>query len=263
MSFIKSILSFFAKNDEQPQENLTILNTNNANNSVESSIQYIQEGNVLYHTDGTDIEDKEIPYLIQTGLAQRLKEIETSPNPMWHRTPEENKLNCNFFSKNYEYLRQQGSKIVDLSIKANSTITDIDVTISDCKKAIKTFYDLKNECYQTKEGMLYFKDMWEHCHNSQNPCFCFIEKTEKRLQDLTENYAERKRYYERRQYAMKHLKNDVITLISNNENILQKDVYSHFDVDLKDSIARLLNNMDRKGEIKRVKHGSTYQLSIK
>ncbi|MCI9354088.1 MAG: hypothetical protein HFE58_04685 [Firmicutes bacterium] len=263
MSFIKSILSFFTKNNEQPQENSTTLNTNNANNSVESSIQYIQEGNVLYHTDGTDIEDKEIPYLIEIGLLNAIEREKVSPNPKFHRTEEEKKLSFKFFQEKFDYLRQQEHNLIDLNQKANETITDIDVTISDCKKAIKTFYDLKNECYQTKEGMLYFKDMWEHCHNSQNPCFCFIEKTEKRLQDLTENYAERKKYYEKRQYVKNNLKNDVITLISNNENILQKDVYSHFDADLKDSIARLLNNMDRKGEIKRVKHGSTYQLSIK
>ncbi len=262
MKFIKSLLSLFTNDKEQTQENENI-NPLNTNNTAESSIQYIQEGNVLYHTDGTDIEDKEIPYLIQTGLAQRLEEIRTSLNPKWHRTKEEKKLSTQFSWNNKEYLREKESEMLDFNVKAHETITDIDETISNCKKTIEVFYDLKKFCYQTEAGKIYFQDMWEYCFNSQNPCFCIIEYAEKRLQDLTENYDERKRYYEKRQYVKNNLKNDVITLISNNENILQKDVYTHFDVDLKDSIARLLNNMDRKGEIKRVKHGSTYQLSIK
>ncbi len=202
MTFIKSILSFFTKGNEQPQNQNTIYYDNKS----------------------------------------------TSDTSNWSK----------FYIDNLEYINPLKEKLLYFSMKANETITDIDTTISDCKETIKLFNDLKDYCYKTQEGIIYFEYMWE----PRNP-HSHIETAKKRLQDLTENYAERKRYYERRQYAMKHLKNDVITLISNNENILQKDVYSHFDVDLKDSIARLLNNMDRKGEIKRVKHGSTYQLSIK
>ena len=95
MKLIQSLLSLFTNNKDQTQENenITSLNTNN---TAESSIQYIQDGNVLYHTDGTDIEDSEVPYLIQTGLSQRLEEIKTSPNPKWHRTDEEKNLSINF-----------------------------------------------------------------------------------------------------------------------------------------------------------------------
>ncbi len=202
MTFIKSILSFFTKGNEQPQNQNTIYYDNKS----------------------------------------------TSDTSNWSK----------FYIDNLEYINPLKEKLLYFSMKANETITDIDTTISDCKETIKLFNDLKDYCYKTQEGIIYFEYMWE----PRNP-HSHIETAKKRLQDLTENYDERKRYYERRQYAMKHLKNDLITLISNNENILQKDVYSHFDVDLKDSIARLLNNMDRKGEIKRVKHGSTYQLSIK
>lgn len=251
MSFIKSILSFFTKNNEQPQENINPLNTSNVNSITKSTAMPQQ------HIIQIDILD------ILNNLEKGQKTASKPLKPMFHSTYEEERLSAKFLWDNQEYLHEKQGKMIDLNKKANETITDVDVTISYCKKAIKAFYDLKNECYQTKGGMIYFQDIWEHCHNSQNPCFCFIEKTEKRLQDLTENYAERKKYYERRQYAMKHLKNDLITLISNHENILQKDIYSHFDADLKDNVARMLYDMDKKGEIKRVKHGSTYQLSIK
>jgi len=202
LTFIKSILSFFTKGNEQPQNQNTIYYDNKS----------------------------------------------TSDTSNWSK----------FYIDNLEYINPLKEKLLYFSMKANETITDIDTTISDCKETIKLFNDLKDYCYKTQEGIIYFEYMWE----PRNP-HSHIETAKKRLQDLTENYDERKKYYEKRQYVKNNLKNDVITLISNNENILQKELYTHFDVDLKDSIARLLNNMDRKGEIKRVKHGSTYQLSIK
>lgn len=202
MTFIKSILSFFTKGNEQPQNQNTIYYDNKS----------------------------------------------TSDTSNWSK----------FYIDNLEYINPLKEKLLYFSMKANETITDIDTTISDCKETIKLFNDLKDYCYKTQEGIIYFEYMWE----PRNP-HSHIETAKKRLQDLTENYDERKRYYERRQYAMKHLKNDLITLISNHENILQKDIYSHFDADLKDNVARMLYDMDKKGEIKRVKHGSTYQLSIK
>ena len=223
MSFIKSIVSFFTKNNEQPQENINPLNISNVNN--------LEKG--------------------QT----------TTRKPTFHSTYEEETPYRPFLWDNREYLHEKEGKMIDLNKKANATITNIDETIFYCKKAIQAFYELKKECYQTESGMIYFQNIWENRNNVYYPCF--IEKTEKRLQDLTENYAERKKYYERHQYAINHLRNDLITLISNHENILQKEVYTHFDVDLKDNISRMLYDMDRKGEIKRVKHGSTYQLSIK
>lgn len=252
IEFLKNKL--FSSNDVTPVQE---------NEENQNSIQYIQENNVIYHADGTEIQKSEIPHLIQMGLESAIEAERTSPNPKYHRTLEEQKLSSQFSLKNFDCLREKEHKMLDFNIKARDTITDIDETISNCQKAIKAFYDLKKFCYKTDGGVIYFQNMWEYCHNSQNPCFCFIEETEKRLQDLTENYDERKRYYQRRQYAINHLKTDLITLISNQENILQKDVYSHFDADLKDNVSRMLYDMDKKGEIKRVKHGSTYQLSIK
>ena len=55
----------------------------------------------------------------------------------------------------------------------------------------------------------------------------------------------------------------MIAFLSEHENILQKNVYSYFDADFKDNIALLLYNMDKSGEITRIKHGNTYQLSLK
>lgn len=250
MKFIKSLLSLFSNHREQTQEseNITSLNTSNVNSITKSS---------------------EMPqqYIIQIDLLGILNNLEKGQKttseplkPMFHSTYEEERLCSRFLWDNREYLHEKQEKMIDLNKKANATITDIDETIFYCKKAIEAFYDLKKECYQTKGGMIYFQDIWENRNNVYYPCF--IEKTELRLKDLTENYDERKKYYKKRQYLERYLREDLLQFITNHQNILQKDVYSHFDADLKDNIARMLYDMAKKGEIRRVKQGNTYQLTI-
>ena len=55
-----------------------------------------------------------------------------------------------------------------------------------------------------------------------------------------------KKYYENRQYVKTDLKKELILLISEQENILQKDVYLKFDSSLKNSISRVLSDMEKK-----------------
>ena len=145
MTFIKSILSFFTKGNEQPQNQNTIYYDNKS----------------------------------------------TSDKSNWSK----------FYIDNLEYINPLKEKLLYFSMKANETITDIDTTISDCKETIKLFNDLKDYCYKTQEGIIYFEYMWE----PQNP-HSHIETAKKRLQDLTENYDERKKYYEKRQYVKKQFK---------------------------------------------------------
>lgn len=50
--------------------------------------------------------------------------------------------------------------------------------LGQCRIAITTYQDAKRFCYEKGErGQLYFDDMWEHCHNSRNFCFSYIQKT--------------------------------------------------------------------------------------
>ena len=72
-----------------------------------------------------------------------------------------------------------------------------------------------------------------------------------------------KKYYENRQYVKTDLKKELILLISEQENILQNVIYLKFDSSLKNSISRVLSDMEKSGELERTKHGNSYQLSIK
>lgn len=225
IEFLKNKL--FSSNEVTPIQESQDIRESQENGESQNSIQNIQDQNIIRSPNNSI--------------------IDVSPH-------------IKFYVDNSKYINPLKQKIIDFSMKANGKIVDIDTTISDCKKTLELLDELKKYCYKTQDGIAYFEDF---CGYNYTEHLSFIQITEKRLQDLTENYDERKRYYQRRQYAMNHLKTDLITLISNQENILQKDVYSHFDADLKDNVARMLYDMDKKGEIKRVKHGSTYQLSIK
>lgn len=102
---------------------------------------------------------------------------------------------------------------------------------------ISVFPDIQNGKIYTKQ-----LDM-----NSFNPIFKTYQLVEEQPQPLPGNYVSLE---------------DFQQFITNHQNILQKDVYSHFDKSLKDNISKMLYDMDKAGEIKRVKQGSTYQLSI-
>lgn len=54
-----------------------------------------------------------------------------------------------------------------------------------CRKTIAAYEKLKTVCGNAGPGgTLYFEDMWEHCSNSMNPDFRFIEPAEEILREL-------------------------------------------------------------------------------
>ncbi len=50
---------------------------------------------------------------------------------------------------------------------------------------VNDFYSLKTICEQAgPEYAEYFSKVWEHCHNSRNPDFSYIEKYENELNEM-------------------------------------------------------------------------------
>lgn len=197
-----------------------------------------------------------IKSLLNLFSSRNVQSQNTMHNPNHFIVDENN--GTKFYMDNREYINPLKQELLDFSMKANGKITDIDTTIANCKKTPELYEKLKNYCYKTQAGIVYFEELWK----PKNPN-SFVVITKKRLQDLTENYDERKKYYENRQYVKTDLKKELILLISEQENILQKDVYLKFDSSLKNSISRVLSDMEKSGELERTKHGNSYQLSIK
>lgn len=60
-------------------------------------------------------------------------------------------------------------------------------SIEQCHKAIDAFESFRNYCYKkSKDGQIYFNDMWEHYHNSKDPCFSYIQSTKDYLNCISQ-----------------------------------------------------------------------------
>lgn len=65
---------------------------------------------------------------------------------------------------------------------------EIEIKIQACQNALSIYDDFKEFCYNHgRGGALYFNEMYEHCHNSKNPDFRYIQSAEIRLETLTQH----------------------------------------------------------------------------
>lgn len=178
----------------------------------------------------------------------------TSPNPKFHRTEREAELKDAFLDTFEQTVSLAEEKLYTLSRSILRT-DDIDTQILKTKKVIAHYEQFMDFCYSKGEGgKLYFDDMWEHCHNSKKPNFRYIQSYRDKLEHLE---LDRMRIDE---YTI--IRNKLIEFISKNNGIKQRDIYKHFDPLYKNIIISELQNLDKSGTIKRIKHGNTYELFI-
>lgn len=127
---------------------------------------------------------------------------------------------------------------------------------------IESFYSLKSKCISLgPEYLSYFSQMWEHCHNSQNQDYSYIEKFENRLDYLQQNknvlLAEEALKYKEKD----NLNQRVIEILKAEKEILQTDIYKKFDPVVQEDISSILYFMAKNGQIHRVKQGRTYLIT--
>lgn len=124
---------------------------------------------------------------------------------------------------------------------------------------VESFYRLKAKCISLGENYeKYFSRMWEHCHNSQNPDFSYIEKFEKRLDFLQKEKFVLLAEEELKEKELVGLEQKIIDLLKSKKEMLQTDVYKHFDPVVQSEISSILYFMAKNGEIRRIKSGRTY-----
>lgn len=172
-------------------------------------------------------------------------------------------LSDDFYLNYYDEIEKYENKFNKSNFKIYE-INDIDLRIKQYEKTIKLLNDFKNYCLSKgKGGQKYFEDMWEHCHNSKNPNFKFIDKLYSELNDLKNNkefYIKQSREHEEINAFKKTVDNELINLISQNQGILQKDIYKYFEPHFKDSIQSSLYFMAKNKKITREKFKNTYKL---
>lgn len=158
---------------------------------------YIETEKGIHRVDGKAITNEEIPYLIKTTMEKAINREQQSKNPKFHRTFDEEELSFNFSEKYYEQIQKMEDTIYNsVSVIGNTgkrwskqaSKQDVIDKITLCDTAIKNFEKYKNFCYKKgKGGTIYFQDMWEYCHNTNNECFSYIDSilnTKAELEEL-------------------------------------------------------------------------------
>ncbi|BDH60089.1 hypothetical protein MTP04_02190 [Lysinibacillus sp. PLM2] len=208
------------------------------------------------------------------GDYQKALEYEiVSTNPKFNRTTKEEDLVFNFSYKHAETLGNLESAVY-VEVNKIQKVYDVNERMLQCKKALESYEKLKSFCLSKgKGGKIHFEDMWEHCHNSKNPDFRFIESVEIELDYLLNNKEEAEEKLkniklkvedrEKIKLFKENAKDELIQLIAENYGILQKNIYQQYDDIYKPTIKNTIKNLCDLGIVERVKEGNNYKLYLK
>lgn len=186
---------------------------------------------------------------ISAGIQQALEYERNSPNPKFHRTELEKELSSRFFSDNFHTVIEYEKRISNNSLRIKNAT--IDEQLEMARSEINAYNELKEYCYKTKGGAIYFQNMWEHCHNSKNPDFDFVDEIKDNYAFLTKNYD-----------TLVNLDSIIIQTIYSNPGLLQKNIYKLINVELKYIIQCKIRELEAENKIKRTKKSGSYLLEL-
>ncbi|WAW15749.1 TerB N-terminal domain-containing protein [Peptostreptococcus equinus] len=194
--------------------------------------------------DLQNIQLKQIEYKISNiYVGSKSKE-----NPKFSRTEKEDKLSHEFSLKYSSQISNQEDKIY----KASWKVADLDTRdkkINQYKKCLDLYENFKDFCYSKGDGgKIYFDDMWEHCHNSSDPCFSFGDRERDRMNELIK---------ERDIYLP-----GILDTINKNDGVIQKDIYTLLPDIPKSTIQKLIRELESEDKIIRIKKSGSYELRV-
>lgn len=164
----------------------------------------------------------------------------------------------------YDTIQREIKPLEDAIVKkalASKEAKKVDDKIKLLNDLIESYYSLKSKCVSLgTDYQVYFSKMWEHCHNSKNPDFSYIEQFEKELQELQQNRGELAAKEALHEIAAKNLNAKVTEILKNTPVILQTDIYKQFDPIVEKDIQSMLYFMAKDGIITRRKAGKTYEI---
>lgn len=196
---------------------------------------YVQVGNVVYRTDGQPISDREVPYLIETGLQEAIQRERNSP---FHRSLADHELIFRFTEKHGRQSDALTSQFESLDSAAYKS-KDLQEKIKLLSDALEKYKVAKAWHYKiSKGGMMYFQDMWERT--------CWEDHEEGFLEGLL---------WERDEVRP-------VILTAAEDGFLQKEIYSLFEPEEKSSVQRILRSMEAEGLISRIRKSGTYWVTL-
>lgn len=236
---------------EQRQSSNSQRNTKEPEVEVPSASDvYIEDNDYgIRHADNSQITDEELPYLIRLGYEHALEYENSSSNPKFHRTAQEEELSFRF-SIRYESEIHTLENNFETLYRDAAREQNIDEKILKLNEAIDAFEKAKRFCYSKgKGGTIYFQDMWEYLHNSRNSCFSYVDNINNSLNEAV-------------------IERDVIipgilNAIYEKEFILQKDLYKMFPTIERRHLQYVVQRLEHDNCITKTKHGNSYELRIK
>lgn len=167
----------------------------------------------------------------------------------------------------YEILEREVKPLENILVGFSSSlpgIKKVDDRIKVLKSLIESYYELRSKCVSLgKDYEEYFSKMWEHCHNSKNPDFCFVERYEEELNELGKNrnvlFAEQSLH----EHEALGLQDKVLQILHDSGEITQTDIYKKFDPVVQSDIQSILYFLGKDGVIERKKYKSTYLVKLR
>ena len=210
---------------------------------VEPVDAYIEADGTVYRTDGQPISDREVPYLIETGLQEAMLQEQNHP---FRRSDAEQDLIFRFTQTHGRKSTELVSQFESLSAAAYKA-QDLDEKINFLIAALQKYQVAKEWHYKvSKGGMMYFQDMWDHLHNSRNACFSWDEPEREYLKDLL--------------LERDHVRPAILEAAK--DGFMQKDFYAQFSPDQKSFVQRILRSMEGEGQIVRTKTSGSYFVTL-
>lgn len=187
---------------------------------------------------------------MQTILQQALKSADEED--------EKNKtdvdLECEFEDRFEKTMDHMDDRLTNL-LPSNSQTADQQV--NSYKKAIAEYDKIKSFCESKgKGGSLYYQNRFAEdkkmvIDEYQN----FLQEDYPEMKEAEKEEAEYRKH-------CKQIKSEIVKLASGNQPCLQKDLYSHFSLEDKDLILKLLGELVTDGKIIKQKQGNSNLLHI-
>ena len=196
--------------------------------------------------------DIDISKLVENAMKQHKEYIASSTNPKWHRTEGESHMKSTFHSSHASVINEYENKIYDQRCYDKTLSTE--QRIKYLEKSIQAYNDLKDYCYQSPEGALYFQDMWEHCHNSHNPDFAFVDNLKVSLDKLM--------IKQQKESDFENLENDLYETLTIEHPILQSKLLSYYPSQYRNRIKKILVEWESYEAISKVKQGKSYLIDL-
>lgn len=245
----KTTALFISQKEKQPPQiaKKTIQQKTSSRNTPQKQEpqQYIIHNNTIEKVGG-EITQADVPYLIELGYQDALRQEANSSNPKFHRTDREEELAFNFFQKyeeqisrlecSFEYPYREEQKTYNYQDK----ITLLELALNNFDKA-------KKWCYSKgKGGQIHFDDMWMNLHNSQTECFSYANQIQNRLDFIK---------------TLMVIRQQILDIVNQTPGMLQKDIYKFFDEEQKSDVVYAIKDLVKDDCILKEKKGNSYSLT--